>query len=50
MSMLSIKGLRSGYGKIEVLHDVILDIVQDNAAQDHLRPAAPGRRQHQLRG
>ena len=26
--MLSIKGLRSGYGKIEVLHDVILDIVQ----------------------
>ena len=28
MSMLSIKGLRSGYGKIEVLHDVALDIAQ----------------------
>jgi branched-chain amino acid transport system ATP-binding protein len=28
MSMLSIKGLRSGYGKIEVLHDVVLDIAQ----------------------
>ncbi|MGB8120217.1 MAG: ABC transporter ATP-binding protein [Pseudolabrys sp.] len=26
--MLSIKGLRSGYGKIEVLHDVVLDIAQ----------------------
>jgi branched-chain amino acid transport system ATP-binding protein len=28
MTMLSIKGLRSGYGKIEVLHDLSLDIVQ----------------------
>ena len=28
MSLLSIKGLRSGYGKIEVLHDVALDIAQ----------------------
>jgi len=28
MSMLSIKGLRSGYGKIEVLHDVALDVAQ----------------------
>jgi len=28
MSLLSVKGLRSGYGKIEVLHDVVLDIVQ----------------------
>ena len=28
MSMLSIRGLRSGYGKIEVLHDVALDIAQ----------------------
>jgi branched-chain amino acid transport system ATP-binding protein len=28
MSMLSIKGLRSGYGKIEVLHDVVLDIAR----------------------
>jgi branched-chain amino acid transport system ATP-binding protein len=26
--MLSIKGLRSGYGKIEVLHDVALDVAQ----------------------
>jgi branched-chain amino acid transport system ATP-binding protein len=28
MSTLSIKGLRSGYGKIEVLHDVTLDVAQ----------------------
>jgi branched-chain amino acid transport system ATP-binding protein len=28
MTMLSIKGLRSGYGKIEVLHDLGLDIEQ----------------------
>jgi branched-chain amino acid transport system ATP-binding protein len=28
MSTLSIKGLRSGYGKIEVLHDVALDVAQ----------------------
>ena len=28
MSMLEIKGLRSGYGKIEVLHDVDLSITQ----------------------
>jgi branched-chain amino acid transport system ATP-binding protein len=28
MSLLSVKGLRSGYGKIEVLHDVALDIAQ----------------------
>ena len=28
MSTLSIRGLRSGYGKIEVLHDVALDVVQ----------------------
>ena len=28
MSILSVKGLRSGYGKIEVLHDVVLDIAQ----------------------
>ena len=28
MSMLSIKGLRSGYGKIEVLHDIALDVAQ----------------------
>ena len=28
MSMLSIKGLRSGYGKIEVLHDVTLDVAR----------------------
>jgi branched-chain amino acid transport system ATP-binding protein len=28
MTMLSIKGLRSGYGKIEVLHDLGLDILQ----------------------
>jgi len=28
MSMLSIKGLRSGYGKLEVLHDVALDVAQ----------------------
>jgi branched-chain amino acid transport system ATP-binding protein len=28
MSLLSINGLRSGYGKIEVLHDVALDIAQ----------------------
>jgi branched-chain amino acid transport system ATP-binding protein len=28
MSMLRIKGLRSGYGKIEVLHDVDMDIQQ----------------------
>jgi branched-chain amino acid transport system ATP-binding protein len=28
MSMLAIRGLRSGYGKIEVLHDVSLDISQ----------------------
>ena len=28
MSMLSIKGLRSGYGKIEVLHDVALEVAQ----------------------
>ncbi len=28
MSMLAIKGLRSGYGRIEVLHDLGLDIVQ----------------------
>ncbi len=28
MSMLVIKGLRSGYGKIEVLHDIALDIAQ----------------------
>ena len=28
MSMLSIAGLRSGYGKIEVLHDVALAIEQ----------------------
>ena len=26
MTMLTIKGLRSGYGKIEVLHDVDLTI------------------------
>ena len=25
MTMLSVQGLRSGYGKIEVLHDVALD-------------------------
>ena len=28
MSMLSIRGLRSGYGKIEVLHDVTLDVAR----------------------
>jgi branched-chain amino acid transport system ATP-binding protein len=28
MTMLSIKGLRSGYGKIEVLHDLGLEIMQ----------------------
>jgi branched-chain amino acid transport system ATP-binding protein len=28
MSTLSIRGLRSGYGKIEVLHDVSLDVAQ----------------------
>ena len=28
MTMLSIKGLRSGYGKIEVLHDIGLEILQ----------------------
>jgi branched-chain amino acid transport system ATP-binding protein len=28
MTMLSIKGLRSGYGKIEVLHDLGLEILQ----------------------
>ena len=28
MSTLSIRGLRSGYGKIEVLHDVTLDVAQ----------------------
>jgi branched-chain amino acid transport system ATP-binding protein len=28
MSLLNMKGLRSGYGKIEVLHDVALDIAQ----------------------
>jgi branched-chain amino acid transport system ATP-binding protein len=28
MTMLAIKGLRSGYGKIEVLHDLALDILQ----------------------
>ena len=28
MSMLRIKGLRSGYGKIEVLHDVDMEILQ----------------------
>ena len=28
MSTLCIRGLRSGYGKIEVLHDVVLDIAQ----------------------
>jgi branched-chain amino acid transport system ATP-binding protein len=28
MTMLSIRGLRSGYGKIEVLHDLDLDILQ----------------------
>jgi branched-chain amino acid transport system ATP-binding protein len=28
MSMLNIQGLRSGYGKIEVLHDITLDIAQ----------------------
>jgi len=28
MTMLSITGLRSGYGKIEVLHDLSLDILQ----------------------
>ena len=28
MSTLSIRGLRSGYGKIEVLHDVALDVAQ----------------------
>jgi branched-chain amino acid transport system ATP-binding protein len=28
MSMLNIQGLRSGYGKIEVLHDIALDIAQ----------------------
>jgi branched-chain amino acid transport system ATP-binding protein len=28
MTMLSIKGLRAGYGKIEVLHDVSIDVAQ----------------------
>ena len=28
MSMLSIAGLRAGYGRIEVLHDVALDVAQ----------------------
>ena len=28
MSMLSIAGLRAGYGKIEVLHDVALNVEQ----------------------
>jgi branched-chain amino acid transport system ATP-binding protein len=28
MSMLSVQGLRSGYGKIEVLHDVSLEVAQ----------------------
>ena len=28
MSLLSIRGLRSGYGKIEVLHDVTLDVAR----------------------
>ncbi|MGC1981910.1 MAG: ATP-binding cassette domain-containing protein, partial [Pseudolabrys sp.] len=28
MSTLSIRGLRSGYGKIEVLHDVTLDVAR----------------------
>ena len=28
MSMLSIAGLRAGYGKIEVLHDVALDVAR----------------------
>jgi ABC-type branched-subunit amino acid transport system ATPase component len=26
MTMLSVKGLRAGYGKIEVLHDVSIDV------------------------
>ena len=51
MSMLSIAGLRAGYGKIEVLHDVALDVErgpdrhadrrerrrQDHAAEDRSR-------------
>ena len=58
MSTLSIRGLRSGYGKIEVLHDrhprrrAGRDRYahrrerrrQDDAAQDNLRPAATERR------
>ena len=28
MTMLTIKGLRSGYGKLEVLHDIGIDILQ----------------------
>src|SRR3989440_9356836 len=28
MTMLSVKGLRAGYGKIEVLHDVSIDVAQ----------------------
>ena len=59
MTMLSIAGLRAGYGKIEVLHDVALDgraradrhadrrqrRRQDHAAEDHLGPDPPDRRQ-----
>ena len=59
MSMLAINGLRSGYGKIEVLHDVGLDDRagtdrhadrrqrrrQDDAAEDDLRPDPADRRQ-----
>ena len=55
MTMLAIKDLRSGYGKIEVLHDVDLDDRarpdrhadrrqrrgQDDAAENHLRADPP---------
>jgi ABC-type branched-subunit amino acid transport system ATPase component len=32
MSMLSIAGLRAGYGKIEVLHEVALTIEQGRSS------------------
>ena len=64
MTMLTIQGLRSGYGKIEVLHDVALTIErgpdrhadrrqrrrQDDAAEDHLRPDPADRRHDRVRG
>ena len=33
MSMLTIAGLRAGYGKIEVLHDLALTVDQGPTAQ-----------------